>query len=63
MARAAMCRYCCKSQRDGLKRGVVTLCIGGGQGIALALEDSSVIVFGITQGVSYYERKRGSSEK
>ncbi len=25
-------------QRDSLKRGVVTLCIGGGQGIALALE-------------------------
>ena len=25
-------------RRDGLKRGVVTLCIGGGQGIALALE-------------------------
>ncbi|KGM40168.1 acetyl-CoA acetyltransferase [Aquabacterium sp. NJ1] len=25
-------------QRDGLQRGVVTLCIGGGQGIALALE-------------------------
>lgn len=25
-------------QRDGLKRGVVSLCIGGGQGIALALE-------------------------
>jgi acetyl-CoA C-acetyltransferase len=25
-------------QRDGLKRGIVTLCIGGGQGIALALE-------------------------
>lgn len=25
-------------QRDGLKRGVVTLCIGGGQGIALTLE-------------------------
>ncbi len=24
--------------RDGLKRGVVTLCIGGGQGIALAVE-------------------------
>ena len=24
--------------RDGLKRGVVTLCIGGGWGIALALE-------------------------
>lgn len=24
--------------RDGVKRGVVTLCIGGGQGIALALE-------------------------
>jgi acetyl-CoA C-acetyltransferase len=23
---------------DGLRRGVVTLCIGGGQGIALALE-------------------------
>lgn len=25
-------------QRDGLSRGIVTLCIGGGQGIALALE-------------------------
>jgi len=25
-------------QRDGLKKGIVTLCIGGGQGIALALE-------------------------
>ena len=25
-------------QRDRLKRGVVTLCIGGGQGIALAIE-------------------------
>ncbi len=25
-------------ERDGLKRGLVTLCIGGGQGIALALE-------------------------
>ena len=25
-------------QRDGMKRGIVTLCIGGGQGIALALE-------------------------
>jgi acetyl-CoA C-acetyltransferase len=25
-------------KRDGLKRGVVTLCIGGGQGIALVLE-------------------------
>jgi acetyl-CoA acetyltransferase len=24
-------------QRDGLKRGIVTLCIGGGQGIALAI--------------------------
>jgi acetyl-CoA C-acetyltransferase len=24
--------------RDGIKRGIVTLCIGGGQGIALALE-------------------------
>jgi len=24
--------------RDGLKRGIVTLCSGGGQGIALALE-------------------------
>lgn len=27
-------------QRDGLKRGVVTMCIGGGQGIALCLEAS-----------------------
>ncbi|QBR01379.1 thiolase family protein [Paraburkholderia pallida] len=25
-------------QRDGIKRGIVTLCIGGGQGIAVALE-------------------------
>lgn len=25
-------------RRDGLKRGVVTLCIGGGQGVALVLE-------------------------
>lgn len=25
-------------RRDGLKRGIVTLCVGGGQGIALALE-------------------------
>jgi acetyl-CoA C-acetyltransferase len=25
-------------QRDGLRRGIVTLCIGGGQGIALAVE-------------------------
>lgn len=25
-------------RRDGLKRDIVTLCIGGGQGIALALE-------------------------
>ena len=25
-------------QRDGLRRGVVTLCIGGGQAVALALE-------------------------
>ncbi|MGZ8287915.1 MAG: hypothetical protein ACXW2U_00545 [Telluria sp.] len=25
-------------QRDGLKRGIVTLCIGGGKGIALALK-------------------------
>ncbi len=25
-------------QRDGIKRGIVTLCIGGGQGIALALQ-------------------------
>ena len=24
--------------RDGVRRGVVTLCIGGGQGVALALE-------------------------
>jgi acetyl-CoA C-acetyltransferase len=25
-------------RRDGLKRGIVTMCIGGGQGIALAVE-------------------------
>lgn len=25
-------------QRDGIRRGIVTLCIGGGQGIALAIE-------------------------
>ncbi len=25
-------------RRDGIKRGVVTLCIGGGQGVALALQ-------------------------
>ena len=25
-------------KRDGIRRGVVTLCIGGGQGIALTLE-------------------------
>ena len=25
-------------RRDGLRRGIVTLCIGGVQGIALALE-------------------------
>ena len=25
-------------QRDGIKRGIVTMCIGGGQGLALCLE-------------------------
>jgi acetyl-CoA C-acetyltransferase len=25
-------------KRDGCTRGIVTLCIGGGQGIALAIE-------------------------
>ena len=25
-------------RRDGLRRGIVTLCIGGGQGIALTIE-------------------------
>jgi acetyl-CoA C-acetyltransferase len=25
-------------RRDGLRRGLVTLCVGGGQGIALAFE-------------------------
>ena len=25
-------------QRDGIKRGIVTMCIGGGRGIALCLE-------------------------
>ena len=29
-------------RRDGLKRGVVTLCIGGGQGIALAIETLTI---------------------
>ncbi|WP_368890646.1 hypothetical protein [Escherichia coli] len=28
-------------RRDGLKRGLVTLCIGGGQGVALLLESVS----------------------
>ena len=28
-------------RRDGLERGIVTLCIGGGQGIALAIETIS----------------------
>jgi acetyl-CoA C-acetyltransferase len=28
-------------QRDSIKRGVVTMCIGGGQGIALCLESVS----------------------
>ena len=30
-------------KRDGLKRGVVTLCIGGGQGIALALSGRMIV--------------------
>ena len=34
-------RLICSMRRDGLKRGLVTLCIGGGQGIALALETVS----------------------
>jgi len=28
-------------RRDGLNRGMVTLCIGGGQGIALAIETTA----------------------
>jgi acetyl-CoA C-acetyltransferase len=28
-------------KRDGIRRGMVTLCIGGGQGVALALEATS----------------------
>ena len=28
-------------RRDGLRRGIVTLCIGGGQGIALAIETTA----------------------
>jgi acetyl-CoA C-acetyltransferase len=28
-------------RRDGIKRGIVTLCIGGGQGIALAIETTA----------------------
>ena len=27
-----------RARRDGIRRGVVTMCIGGGQGIALCLE-------------------------
>lgn len=33
-----MTRLLHSMRRDGLRRGIVTLCIGGGQGIALALE-------------------------
>jgi len=33
-----MTRLLQSMRRDELKRGVVTLCIGGGRGIALALE-------------------------
>lgn len=33
-----MTRLLHSMKRDGLRRGIVTLCIGGGQGIALALE-------------------------
>jgi acetyl-CoA C-acetyltransferase len=36
-------------QRDGLTRGIVTLCIGGGQGIALALECVSNYAKGVTR--------------
>jgi acetyl-CoA C-acetyltransferase len=28
-------------RRDGIRRGLVTMCIGGGQGIALALENTA----------------------
>jgi acetyl-CoA C-acetyltransferase len=31
-------RFLHSMQRDGVRRGLVTLCIGGGQGVALALE-------------------------
>jgi hypothetical protein len=31
-------RFVHSMKRDGCKRGIVTLCIGGGQGIALASE-------------------------
>jgi hypothetical protein len=31
-------------RRDGLKRGLITLCIGGGQGIALGIETAHQIV-------------------
>ena len=36
-------------QRDGLTRGIVTLCIGGGQGIALALECMNTHAKGVTR--------------
>jgi acetyl-CoA C-acetyltransferase len=37
-ATGAATRLLHSMRRDGLKKGVVTMCIGGGQGIALALE-------------------------
>ena len=38
LARIQTTRLLHSMQRDGIKRGIVTMCIGGGQGIALCLE-------------------------
>jgi acetyl-CoA C-acetyltransferase len=37
-AAAMTTRFLHSMRRDGLKKGIVTMCIGGGQGIALALK-------------------------
>ena len=44
-------RFSPSMRRDGIKRGIVTLCIGGGQGIALALETT-----GSSPGSTFYDK-------